>query len=133
MPKLGEMYPSAWFKAADVIDGELTLTIKRIALVKLGPTDEKWSLFFRETTKGLVLNKTNATAIARQFGDDSDRWMGRQITLYATDIDFQGSTVAAIRVRPVTGARRDTVAQPQPLKVPTSKEVFTADIEDNPF
>ena len=52
-----------------------------------------------ETDKGLVLNKTNAAAIAKTHGDDSDEWIGQAIELYPAVTQFNGNTVDCIRVR----------------------------------
>lgn len=98
MPKVNEMYPSRYLKAADCEDAELVLTIKSIEEEKIG-TDDKWVVYFRGEDKGLVLNKTNTNVIAKLYGDDTDDWIGKAITLYATEVQFQGDMVEAIRVR----------------------------------
>jgi hypothetical protein len=62
-------------------------------------------LHFRGTDKMLVLNKTNATSIAKFCGDNTDEWQGNEVVLYPTKVDFQGTRVDAIRVKepPRTG------------------------------
>jgi hypothetical protein len=71
-------------------------------------------LFFREEEKGLVLNKTNTTIIAKLYGDDTDDWVGKPVTLYATEVQFQGDMVDAIRVRnkPPRQPRKEKVNVP---------------------
>ena len=55
---------------------------------------DKWVCYFDGTDKGLVLNKTNLNTIARLYGDDTDLWIGKPITLFATEVQF-GSTAAS--------------------------------------
>jgi hypothetical protein len=102
MPKTSEMYPSKWLRSADCEDGDLVLTIADIKQERIGQgsqADDKWVLSFEEEEKGLVLNKTNTNTIAKLYGDDTDDWIGKQVTLFATEVQFQGDMVEAIRVR----------------------------------
>jgi len=55
---------------------------------------------FERTEKALALNKTNAKTIATMFGNDTSKWIGKRITLYATRTTFGKDEVDAIRVRP---------------------------------
>lgn len=50
--------------------------------------------------KKLAVNKTNGKTIAQLYSKDTDRWIGKLITLYSTTTEFGGETVACIRVRP---------------------------------
>ena len=61
--------------------------------------DHKPIIYFEGKEKGIVLNKTNATAIATIYGDDTDDWTGGEIILYSAWVDFQGKQVEAIRIR----------------------------------
>ena len=108
--KMHDVFPSRFLKADDLEDGDLTVTIHDSDPVtheefpqKGKPTPEsKPILHFSQPrgTKSLVLNKTNWTAISKALGsDDSDDWCGRQITLYATEVESFGEMTMAIRVR----------------------------------
>ena len=102
MPKMNSMFPSKWLAAADLDDQDRTLTIRDVAQETVGQGDEadlKWVVYFKEMTKGLVLNKTNATSISVCLGDDTDEWLGRQVVLYPTQVQFSGKMVEAIRVQ----------------------------------
>ena len=55
--------------------------------------------YFQGAKKGLVLNKTNANTIAELYGPQTENWHGRVITLFPTQVDYQGRQVPAIRVR----------------------------------
>lgn len=54
-----------------------------------------------KTEKALVLNKTNAKAIAGMYGHDTREWVGKRIAIYADpDVKFGREKVGGIRVRP---------------------------------
>jgi hypothetical protein len=103
--KFGEAFPSPYLKADLEIpeEGYLTVTIDGSNMETMGQgkdAENKVVLFFREFTKGLILNKTNWATISGLLGsDDSDDWEGRQIQLYSTDVDYQGKKTRGIRVR----------------------------------
>jgi hypothetical protein len=67
-------------------------------------------VYFVGKEKGVVLNKTNANKIVAIAGsDDTDDWHGVTVALYATEVEFQGDTVEAIRIK--------APAQPKPAAV----------------
>lgn len=122
MPKVNQMTESRYLKAdvdcadddGDPIDVNLTITRVEQESVGLGTqAEKKWVLYFKEKDKGLVLNKTNIKAIAKLHGDDTDDWEGKRITLYQTEVEFQGDTVLGIRVRlkaPAAKGKKSTAA-----------------------
>lgn len=127
MTKISDMYPSRWLKASDCEDEDLAVTIDRIVEEEIGQArDLKWVVYFKELDKGLVLNKTNTTTIAKLWGDDTDDWEGCQITLYATEVQFQGDMVEAIRVRskPPKGKKP---SRPSPAVMPVNEKEHDSD------
>ena len=98
--KVSDAYPSNYIKAIDLDGRTAELTIRNVTMEDLG-NDRKPVAHFSDAKKGLVLNVTNASAVAAEFGDDMDAWAGHKIELYGTPVTFQGKTVDAIRVRPV--------------------------------
>jgi hypothetical protein len=48
----------------------------------------------------MVCNKTNANNIAALYGPDTEEWIGREIVLFETMVDFQGKSVPAVRCKP---------------------------------
>lgn len=114
---INDMFPSNWLKADDLPeDDDLQVTIKSIVTEEVGQGTERETkavVYFRETDKGLVLNKTNAGTIAQIHGTDTDDWEGKKIALFAQEVDFRGKQVLAIRVRlkkPKPAAGREPVA-----------------------
>lgn len=109
--RMSDVFPSKYLKAdIDVPDfeqGGVTYTISHAESGDVGTADNpdyKPVLYFEETEKGLVLNKTNASTLTTMFGtDDTDDWIGKQIKLYSKDVEYQGKMVRGIRVnsRPV--------------------------------
>jgi hypothetical protein len=107
MPKLSDAFPSPYLKAdvdvPDLEDGSLDVTITGAKIEKMGQgakQEDKVVLYFAETKKGLVLNKTNWSTIATVLGsDDTDDWEGQRISLYAKDVEFQGEMIRGIRVK----------------------------------
>lgn len=145
MPKMSQMFPSKWLAAADLNEQDITLTIQDVQSEIVGQGDEaesKWVVYFREVSKGLVLNKTNAGSISGALGDDTDDWIGRQIVLYPTEVAFGGKMVEAIRVK--EKATRQLAQQaikraaggggkPAPAKAAATATEQKADDDDVPF
>jgi hypothetical protein len=113
--KMSEMYPSKYL-AADDLEGESwTLTIKHVEMADMGDGREKPIIYFVGAKKGLACNKTNAKRIAHMYGQDSDMWRGKKITLITEMVDFKGDVVEAIRVqleKPAKAAKAATLEKP---------------------
>lgn len=96
--ELSQVFSSATLKASDLQGHEPTVTIETVEMKKFD-NGNKLVISFKGKEKTLVCNKTNANRIAYAYGTNTDNWIGKQITLYVEPVDFQGSTVEAIRVR----------------------------------
>ena len=97
------MFPSKYLKAADLQGEPASLTIKGVVRDKLrmvnGSKVDKYLVKFAETPKMLVLNVTNARAIAKILGEPKAvNWAGSVIVLKPTTCEAFGSIVACIRV-----------------------------------
>lgn len=87
---------------SDVDDTVVTIKgVSREAVGQGAQAKDKWILYFHELKKGLGLNKTNGEIIISVLGtSEMNDWIGKQIALYVKpDVEFQGKTVPAIRVR----------------------------------
>ncbi len=94
-------YPSTYLKAAE-LEGDTVYTIKSVEIETLGKdenAEQKPVVYFQEVELGLALNKTNANTISGLYGPETNDWIGKQITLFSTEVDFQGKQTLAIRVR----------------------------------
>ena len=134
--RISEAFPSNYLRAADLMGKQIKVVVARVEMENIGD-DVKPVLYFHGKDKGVVLNKTNANNIALAYGDDTDNWTGAEIILYETMVDFQGRSVAAIRVRvpPRVPAR----ARPAPAPVqredapPPTAAPLHDDGDDIPF
>jgi len=92
--------------AFDLKGQDVTVTIERVTageLTALGGRKSKKPLcYFKEgrEKKPLALNSTNCKAIAAMYGNDTEQWVNKRITIYPTTTQMAGETVECIRVRP---------------------------------
>ena len=101
--KAADVFPSKYLKADDCNGGELTFTIQELVIEDIstleGDDESKPVLHFMETKKGLVLNRTNWAAIATLYGEESDDWKMKPITLHAPSGLYFGKIQPALRVK----------------------------------
>jgi hypothetical protein len=95
---IGEAFPSKYLSAADLQGRPATVRMGEVTKEILD-REEKLILAFQGKKKTMVLNKTNATKIAEIHGQETNDWYDKTIEIYAAEVDFQGRTVDAIRVR----------------------------------
>ena len=93
-------------------DGPQVLTIKSVVSEPMKDHKnrdiEKPVVYFSDHHLGLVLNKTNATVLADEYGPDTNKWNKKPVELYATEVSAFGKTGKAIRVRiPVSNSKPD--------------------------
>ncbi len=63
---------------------------------------------FRGTEKKLIVNATIGTTIQGMYGPDTEDWIGKRITLYATQCASKGGAmVDCVRVRPKPPAAKE--------------------------
>ena len=107
MANIGDFFGGNYLKSSDIepLEGE-TFTIKSVETEQVGRNKEnKLVIYFKEKQleKGLVLNKTNAEVIAKQAGNDTDKWNGTTISFIVIQTEFNGELVDAIRIAEVNG------------------------------
>ena len=68
---------------------------------------------FENISKPLILNKTNAKAIAELLDDETDDWIGEKICIYPTIVAFGNKDVDAVRVRAVPSKKKGKSVNPQ--------------------
>jgi hypothetical protein len=108
-------------KLADVRDRPLLQTIAEIKTGKF----EKPNLVF-ESGEALSLNASNNRILLRAYGPNSDDWVGKEIELYAGQVEFQGRPLDAVLVRPITPT-------PPPPKKPAAKAAVRDPDDTIPF
>ena len=95
--RIDSAFPGQYLKAADLQGKRVTVTMAHVQMEDIG-SEQKPILYFQGTDKGLVLNKTNSNTIMAAYGYETEDWAGQVITLVEAMVDFQGRTVAAIRI-----------------------------------
>ena len=98
------MYESEFIYHFDLAGKDVTVKIARVEAGTLtgsgGRKTKKPVVYFDGKSKGLALCKTNARTIAALYTNDTDKWIGKSITLYPTTTTFGPDTVDCVRVRP---------------------------------
>ncbi len=101
MTTLTDLFPSPYLTAHDVAHKPV-VTIKSFSKKtmknKQGEDEVKPVIFFSEFEKGMVLNKTNANAIAGLYGPTLEDWIGERVTLQSVVVEAFGESTEAIRV-----------------------------------
>jgi hypothetical protein len=126
---------SKYLKREDVADGVLAtisgLTQENVA--KEGAeADMKTVMHFHELDKPMVLNSTNAQAVARITGitEDIDRaWVGAKVVLFDDpNVSFAGKVTGGIRIRaprlPKPAAPKGNPALAPAKPAPTQAQTF---------
>lgn len=116
------MFKGDYIAAVEMGDKTPTLTIKGVKLCKLeddkGRQKDKGIVFFREIDRGWVLCKTNAMCLARMFGDDTNDWTGKRVTLFSTPVQVGKEKQPGIRVK---GSPDLSSAMTVEIKLPKKK------------
>ena len=96
--KFEDFFPRTYVKASDLNGKDLTLTIRRVERKEF-EDGTKPVLWFEEITKALILNRTNFSIIEKLWGEDTDHWIDKSITLFPTEVSYLGEMRMGIRVR----------------------------------
>ena len=92
-----ELYPSKFLKACD-LTGPMPIKIASVTREAING-EQKVVMAFATGEKSLILNKTNGRAVSKLYGSDTKGWIGKEVVLIATQVDFKGDLVDAIRIR----------------------------------
>jgi hypothetical protein len=126
MPDYRSMFDRDYIGAWDLQGKDVTKTIAKVEAKKLRnrtAANTKPVIFFKGAAKGFALNKTNGKIISAMYGNKTEGWIGKQITIYPTTTTFGSDTVECIRVRPTVpqGKSSDEPIGP-PQDEPTNEE-----------
>lgn len=92
--------PSPHLEAADLCGKDNVVTIEKVGFSLVGQEKvNKGVVKFVEFDRSMVINRTNLKRVIAMHGTDTDEWIGKKVTLYPSETDFQGKTVPCIRVR----------------------------------
>ncbi len=106
MPNVSDLKSSKFLTKNDV-EPDIIVTIRRfekvnVALESMAP-EMKWTLWFQELPKPLVLNSTNGQLIEAITGSgEFEDWVGKKVVLYNDKtVSFAGKLTGGIRVRAI--------------------------------
>jgi hypothetical protein len=129
MPLVKDMIQSKFLRKED-FDEDQICTIKACKLEDVGREDnpeQRWTLYFREHAKGMVLNVTTIRVLEQSYGGDSDMWIGKPVTVYVDpNVSFGGKVVGGLRLRV-----QKVKASPKPSQAPEADPNEMSD--DIPF
>lgn len=121
-----DFFKSKFLKAGD-IDGPTNFTIRDVQGEQVGEQKElKAVLYLRGEQRGLILNKTNFAMLAKVYGQDTDAWANKPVTLIVEQVAYKGDVVDGIRVRIPKARTITTPTRPTAAKAATQ-------LEDVPF
>lgn len=120
-----QLFPGRFIKAGEMHGKPVTLTIERIYLEELekedGTTKPQAIVIFREIKREWALNRTNASALRAMWGDDTDAWLGKRVTLFPEpDTSGLSESGVAIRVKGSPDIAKTITAQ---IKLPRRRPV----------
>ncbi len=93
------------FLSGDELKQETTVTIERVVLEEVfnpstNSKENALAVYFVGAKKGIVLNKTNAKAIAKVVGTPyQEDWIGKKIIIYAKEGRFFGENMKVVRIK----------------------------------
>lgn len=109
---ISELAPSPHLEAADLED-DTVVTIKSWERHEVGPDKViKGVIYFEEMERGFVINKTNRVILQALFGRYVEDMIGKQITIYPTECQFEGKMVPCLRIK----NKHPAAAKPQLAK-----------------
>ena len=112
MTNINNYFPQGDYIKADTLQGrEIALTIAGVEQVQYQDGTTAPALSFQNTDKKLGLNKTNAMRIAELHGEETESWIGKQITIMPDKTEFQGKIVDCVRVKFAMAAPSVAAAQ----------------------
>ena len=104
---INQAFPSKYLKAADLNGRTYKMSISHVALESIGSDqnqETKPILYLRGAQKGIVLNKTNAEALAIVLGDETDGWPGHAIEIFPMRVMGPNGMTDGIRMRCVVAS-----------------------------
>jgi hypothetical protein len=99
---INDAFPSKYLRAPDLQGTSPTVTVAGVDFEPVGRSREVRPPIVRfvNKTKGLLLNKTNALALAAIAGTpQTDQWVGIKVRLVTTTATFAGESYPVIRVQ----------------------------------
>ena len=126
MPDIRSFFDLNYVAAFELKGKDATVTIARVEQGKMpvigtSRSEKKPVVYFNGSDRGLALNKTNARSIVALYGNKTEAWVGKRVTLFPTTTQFGGQTVECIRIRPkIPAAKGATASLPSAPDLPVT-------------
>ena len=112
--------PSNYFSPAD-FEGDITAKILEVRLEDVEDEAKgkkrKGSILLEGHEKPWLSNVTNTKCLVAMFGDETDRWKGKRVTLYAERVMAFGEWTLGVRLR-----GSPDIAQPVSVRIKLRKK-----------
>jgi hypothetical protein len=113
MTNYDDVYGSRFLAATD-LKAPVTVTIEKIDYEQFARPGElprtKAVVYFKNASKPMVLNKTNASTLASAFGKNFANWVGKRATIKTEPTLFGGKKTLGLRLYPLNGPDRPAPA-----------------------
>lgn len=97
-----QLFPGRFIKAGEMHGKDVTLTIKSVYVDNIEGEDGREKpqaiITFSEIAREWALNRTNASCLRAMWGDDTDHWIGKRVTLYPEN-DSSGMSESGVCLR----------------------------------
>ncbi len=116
-----ESVASEWLSGIDLAGRTIAVEIAGVEEVtvpdpRTGKAIRKVAVAFRGAKKRLLLNATNAKALAKLFGLETDAWTGKRVLITPENVRAFGGEHCVVRV---AGAAPMKMTKPEPQPEPT--------------
>lgn len=135
---ISQAFPSKYIKSEDIkaAGRPVPVVIDRVEMETIGQgneQEEKPVLYFRNKSKGMVLNVTNGNTIKDAYGDDTDSWLGQPIELYVARVSYAGKMMDGLRVQ-LPSVQRQPAARPaQQMHAPAPSQRPAPPVAQPPY
>lgn len=102
---MNDLLPKPYLRPTDLHGREVSITIKSWGTQEFYDQEtrgqvEKGVIYFEKTEKYLIVNKTQLDQISKAVGSEYlEDWVGKKITLFATQVQAFGKMEDAIRIK----------------------------------
>lgn len=125
---INSLFPSRFLKASDLHNRSITAVIKDVNVEEFDD-GKKLVVTLKDNQQLVILNKTNAMALANAYGTETDNWPGHTIQITTTHTTYRGQTTRGLKIYPLGSAK-----DPKPESVgPPMREAGTEVDADIPW
>lgn len=96
--QISSAFPSKYIRSHDLEGEEVKVIISNVVLEQV-MDDQLPVMYFRGWQKGMVLNRGNGKTLALAFGEETDKWRGKEVILYSVMTQFKGEPMQGLRVK----------------------------------